>query len=208
MSIAAARSIDVEQNEEEEKKKPGRPRSNKSRRAILTATNKLLLQHSVRDLSIEAIAKKAKVGKTTIYRWWPNKVAVVLDAVLEQQGTLPNLPTAATFSESVSNQLGRFTRILKGKNGKAVMETLAEAQSDRDMLTLFYERFMLGHEQQLADLIDEGKAAGEFRQNIDTALAVDMIYGAVIYHFMSGAEMLDDMFIDQLPSESIRLLKA
>ena len=64
----------------------GRPRSEKSRAAILKATNSLLLHMSVQELSIEAIAKRAKVGKTTIYRWWPNKTAVVMDALASQPG--------------------------------------------------------------------------------------------------------------------------
>ena len=61
---------------EDEEKRRGRPRSETSKKSILNAVNRLLLHSSVKALSIEAIAKKAGVGKTTIYRWWPNKVAV------------------------------------------------------------------------------------------------------------------------------------
>ncbi len=74
MAQAALRKTDTQTAPTTQARK-GRPRSLKSKAAILKATNALLLHMSVQELSIEAIAKKAKVGKTTIYRWWPNKTA-------------------------------------------------------------------------------------------------------------------------------------
>ena len=73
--------------------KAGRPRSTKSRKSILEATRKLLTHQTMNELSIEAIAKKAGVGKTTIYRWWPNKAAVAMDAFLEQPGLQNIIPS-------------------------------------------------------------------------------------------------------------------
>ena len=98
-------------------------------------------------------------------------------------------------------------RLLKGKNGKILIEAMAEAQSDKEVLVTFYESFMLQHEQVLADLIEEGKESGEFRPDIETALAVDMIYGSIVYRLMSGAETLDTQFTSKLPEEAIHILK-
>ena len=97
-----------EQNIDESNARKGRPRSEKSRRAILKATNSLLLYTSVQDLSIEAIAKKAKVGKTTIYRWWPNKTAVVMDALMSQPGLQKPLPTPSNNADAVRMQLDKL----------------------------------------------------------------------------------------------------
>jgi AcrR family transcriptional regulator len=63
-----------------EKRPPGRPRSEESRQSILNSTLKLLKQDGFPELSIEAIAADANVGKTTVYRWWPTKAALVADA--------------------------------------------------------------------------------------------------------------------------------
>ena len=64
-----------------EKRAPGRPRSEESRQSILRSTLKLLKQEGgFSELSIEAIAADAGVGKTTVYRWWPTKAALVADA--------------------------------------------------------------------------------------------------------------------------------
>ncbi|MAM35137.1 MAG: TetR family transcriptional regulator [Micavibrio sp.] len=195
------------EKDEEQTRKRGRPRSQTSKNAILDATNRLLLHSSVQDLSIEGIAKKAGVGKTTIYRWWPHKVAIVLDALSHQLGKTPPLPTTSTKSDAVVKQLERFMRLLKGKNGKILIEAMAEAQSDKETLVTFYESFMLQHEQVLADLIEDGKASGEFRPDIETALAVDMIYGSIVYRLMSGAETLDSQFTSKLPNEALHILQ-
>ena len=206
MSNSAMKYHEPSSSDDQEKRR-GRPRSETSKKSILNAVNRLLLLTSVKDLSIEAIAKKAGVGKTTIYRWWPNKVAVVLDALLYQLGNTPALPTSATKAEAITNQLERFMRLLKGKNGKILIEVMAEAQANEETLTLFYENFMLQHEETLANLIEDGKENGEFRKEISTALAVDMIYGSIVYRLMSGAETLDQDFTTNLPLEALNILQ-
>src|SRR5262245_16203555 len=91
------------------KYRKGRPRSEKSRVSILKATNALLLHTSVQELSIEAIAKKARVGKTTIYRWWPNKTAVVMEALSSQPGMQEQEErTAKTNAEALEYQLEKL----------------------------------------------------------------------------------------------------
>ena len=191
MSNSAMKYHEPSSSDDQEKRR-GRPRSETSKKSILNAVNRLLLLTSVKDLSIEAIAKKAGVGKTTIYRWWPNKVAVVLDALLYQLGNTPALPTSATKAEAITNQLERFMRLLKGKNGKILIEVMAEAQAN---------------EETLANLIEDGKENGEFRKEISTALAVDMIYGSIVYRLMSGAETLDQDFTTNLPLEALNILQ-
>ncbi len=192
---------------EAESKISGRPRSEKSRNSIIDATNKMLLHMSVRDVSIEAIAKKAGVGKTTIYRWWPNKVGLILDAVSGPMGVLPAPVEGADPKDSLVKQLERFSRICRGRGGKIIAEIYAEAQGDPELQALFFEKFMLQHEEILASIIQTGKKSGVFRADIDTALAVDMIYGSVFYHLMSSPEPLDQNFSNNLIMESLRILK-
>ncbi len=186
----------------------GRPRSDKATKAILDSVHKLLLTTPVRDVSIEGIARKAKVGKTTIYRWWPSKVAIILDMLNTQMGDMTSMPRSDSHADAVAQFMDRFLRLVKGRNGKILIETLAEAQADANALTLFYERFMLQHEQKLAGLIEGGKKSGEFRQSIDTGMAVDMIMGAVVYRLQSGADTLDSEFVSDLPQQTVHLLSA
>ncbi len=222
MASSAARQISFEDHQdsqhsalsdvedsitEADAKVTGRPRSEKSKHSIIDATNKMLLHMSVRDVSIEAIAKKAGVGKTTIYRWWPNKVGLILDAVSGPMGVLPAPVESADPKDSLLKQLERFSRICRGRGGKIIAELYAEAQGDPELQALFFEKFMLQHEQILASIIQSGKKSGVFRQDLDTALAVDMIYGSVFYHLMSSPEPLDQNFSNNLIMESLRILK-
>jgi AcrR family transcriptional regulator len=61
---------------------PGRPRSERAHRAILQAANELLESEGFAAVTVEAIAERAGVSKATVYRWWPNRAAVVMDGFL------------------------------------------------------------------------------------------------------------------------------
>ncbi|MEK7802090.1 MAG: TetR/AcrR family transcriptional regulator [Pseudomonadota bacterium] len=184
----------------------GRPRSEKSMQAILDATNKMLLHAPVREVSIEAVAKKAGVGKTTIYRWWPNKVALILDAITGPMNVLPAPVSGGNAKDLLVKQMERFARICRGRGGKVIAEVYSEAQGNGELQSLFFQKFMLQHEEILASILDQGKVSGDFRATLDTPLAVDMIYGTVFYHLMSSPEPLDQNFTDKLIIESLRIV--
>lgn len=185
----------------------GRPRSEQVHQSILDATNKLLLHSPVREISIEAIAKKAGVGKTAIYRRWPNKIAIILDAISGPMGVIPAPVSGGNAKDLLVRQLERFARLTRGRGGKVIAEVMAEAQGDPEMTALFFQNFMVQHEEILASIIEQGKSSGDFRQGLDTALAVDMIYGAVFYRLMSTPDPLDHSFSDSLIMEALRILK-
>lgn len=185
----------------------GRPRSEKSMQAILDTTNKMLLMTSVRDMSIESVAKKAGVGKTTIYRWWPNKVALILDAISGPMSSLPAPVSGANPKDLLEKQLERFARICRGRGGKIIAEVYAESQGNEDTQALFFQKFMVHHEEVLANILEQGKASGDFRANLDTALTVDMIYGAFFYQLMSNPNPLDHGFANAMVMEALRMCK-
>lgn len=187
-------------------RKSGRPRCDMTREAILEATNKLLLHMSFSELSIEAIARKAGVGKTTIYRWWPNKLAVVVEAATSMLPEQIESAAALPLTTRIEKQLGYFSRCLKGRTGRVITEMFAGAQGDRDQLTIFYSGFMLAHEKALADLIEEGKQSGEIAQTLDLGHTVDYIYGSIFYHLMSSETQLEQDFVDKWCFNASRLI--
>lgn len=185
----------------------GRPRSEKSMQAILDSTNKLLLHSSVRDISIESVAKKAGVGKTTIYRWWPNKVALVLDAITGPLSVLPEPEDTRDPADALVRQIERFARLCRGRGGKIIAEVYAETQGDSDLQRIFFEKFMLSHEEVLVRTLERGMANGVFRKDLHIPLCVDMIYGAFFYHLMSSPSQLDQEFVNNLVINMLRFLR-
>jgi AcrR family transcriptional regulator len=194
-------------NENDDGYKPGRPRSEKARKAILDATRKLLTQMSMNELSIEAIAKKAKVGKTTIYRWWPSKAAVAMEAFLEQPGIQNIVPTTATASESIERQLESLIRQLRGQNGRIIAGIIAESQSDPAVLDLMYERFLKDRVGTLYASIERGLASGEFKK-IDSDIAIDIVMGPLFVRILNGGEGIDADFAARYPAQAVLALQA
>lgn len=186
--------------------KKGRPRSEKSRKAILNATNKLLLQTSVQELSIEAIAKKAKVGKTTIYRWWPNKTAVVMDALASQPGMQSPLPTASSHREAIVMQIDKLIRLVDGNNGQTIAQLFSEAQASEVSLKIFKDNLLEPLMDAIRYSIDEGQKNGEFRTDMSATLAIDMLCGPIFFRLMAHPKDLDEKFRNAYPKESIKIL--
>lgn len=194
--------------QEEKTFQPGRPRSEKSRKAILDATRKLLTHMPLSELSIEAIAKKAKVGKTTIYRWWPNKAAVAMEAFLEQPGVQNIVPTTANAADAVQKQLESLIRQLRGQNGRIIAGIIAESQGDNAVLDLLYEKFLRDRISPLHDHIENGKANGEFKSAINTEIALDMLVGPLFLRVLSGEHGIDNTFAENYPAQALLALKA
>ncbi|MEM6812098.1 MAG: TetR/AcrR family transcriptional regulator [Pseudomonadota bacterium] len=208
MTESVAHQIDdIQQDNNENAQSSGRPRSKKSEEAVLEATRKLLFQQSVQKISIEAIARKAGVGKTTIYRWWPNKLAVIIDAVLSQSIYNNTLTTPRNAVEAVNAQLDKLARQLKGKNGRLVVEILGEAQSDPETIQYFTKAFLQARYDTLYSYIEGGKKTGEFSKSIHTDSAIDIVMGPIFFRLLTGQEM-DDSFIDEMKTLLIKALQA
>ncbi|MBI4694701.1 MAG: TetR/AcrR family transcriptional regulator [Gammaproteobacteria bacterium] len=190
-----------------EKRTTGRPRCQVARKAILNATARLLEQTPLQNLAIENIAKEAGVGKATIYRWWPNKAAIVIDAFFEEVVPRTSFETAATASEIIARQLGRMIKVLSGHQGRIVAQIIAEGQSKPDVLEHFRSVFLRDRRAVVRGVIEKGIADGEFSPDLDLETAIDVVYGPVWYRLMVGHQPLDRAFAEALPKLSIAALK-
>ncbi len=204
----AAQYEEIIQDNVEPPTRKGRPRSEKSRKKILDSTNKLLLHMSVQELSIEAIAKKAKVGKTTIYRWWPNKAAVVMDALVNQPGMQTPMPVAQNNTQAIRMQIEKLTRLLHSNNGQTIAQLFSEAQGDEASLKIFEDGFLGPLIDAIEYSILQGQEDGEFRTDIDIKLAVDMICGPLFFRLLAHPQDFNDGFDKTYPMEALTFLQA
>src|SRR5271169_1348296 len=111
------------------KRLPGRPRSEQARQAIFRSTLRLLRRTGFPELTIEAIAAEANVGKTTVYRWWPNKGALVVDAFASSAEDKLRFPDTGSVQRDVSMQMQQVGSIFRSPRGKIVAALLGAGQS-------------------------------------------------------------------------------
>ncbi len=181
------------------KRPPGRPRSEESRRSILRSTLKLLKQHGgFAELSIEAIAADANVGKTTVYRWWPTKAALVADAFFASAEEELQFPNTGSVQRDMSLQMRRVIRIFRSERGKVVAALLAGGQSDPELLEAFRERFLWPKRRQAYQTLQRGIDRGELPAGSDLDLILDSLYGPIYMRFLIRHDKLDEGFVDDL----------
>lgn len=172
----------------------GRPRSEVSRLAVLDATRKLLGKSKVRDLTIEAIAQEAGVGKATIYRWWSNKNAVVIDTFISLMLPSTPEPNGRSAMDAMAKHLKLLVDQYRGEIGQLVAEILAEGQSDPVLREAFREQFFRKRRADVRDVVERGVRSGEFSADLDIDTVLDMLYGAVYFRLLMGHKPLDAQF--------------
>ena len=159
------------------KRSPGRPRSERSRQAILRSTLRLLQRTSFPELTIEAIAADAGVGKTTVYRWWPNKGALVVDAFASLTANKLHFPDTGSVYRDMSLQMNQFLGILRTRRGRLVAALLGAGQSDPELLKAFRERFLRPRRQEAYQTLRRGIERGELPAGLDLDLLLDTLRG-------------------------------
>ena len=180
------------------KRPPGRPRSENSRQSILRSTLKLLRRSSFADLSIEAIAADAKVGKTTVYRWWPNKGALVVDAFAASTEDELHFPDSGSVYRDMSLQMCQWLGVLRSPRGCIVRAILAAGQSDRELLDEFRKRLLRPRRQEAYHTLRRGIDRGELPRGLDLDLVLDILYGAIYMRFLIRHDELSERYIEEL----------
>ena len=181
------------------KRPPGRPRSEESRQSILRSTLKLLKQQGgFAELSIEAIAADANVGKTTVYRWWPTKAALVADAFSASADEELRFPNTGSVQSDMSLQMRRLIRIFRSRRGKVVAALLAGGQSDPELIEAFRDRFLWPRRKQAYQTLQRGIDRGELPADCDLDLVLDSLYGPIYMRFLIRHDKLEETFADAI----------
>jgi AcrR family transcriptional regulator len=187
----------------------GRPRSASSHRAIIAATQDLLVERPYRDVTVEGIAARAGVGKQTIYRWWPSKAALVLEAYLAGQDAVAPPGEQATVREDVRALLGWLIAVLaEPTGGRVVAGLVGDLPHDAVLAEGFHHDVVPARREAMLAALERGRACGEIRADADLALAVDSLHGAVFYRLLLSGEPLDAAFAELLANQVLAGLAA
>ena len=177
---------------------PGRPRSERAHRAILQAANDLLESEEFAAVTVEAIAERAGVSKATVYRWWPNRAAVVMDGFLSIVSSQVPFPHTGRAREDIRIHMRRLAEAFSGKIGSTVAALIAEGQSDPELAEALRSRWLSVRREEARDILGLGIERGELRDDIDPEVAVDVLYGPIYYRLLVGHAPLDNDFADAL----------
>jgi AcrR family transcriptional regulator len=169
----------------------GRPRDEAARAAILRSANTILEKKGIGGFTIEAVAARAGVAKTTIYRWWPSKGALAMAGFLAE--TAPKTPYPNTGSALVDliSQLRRVAAVYGGKTGRVLAAILAEGQRDPNTIAAFIEGYARPRREEAKAILSAGIERGELRAEIDLEATLDALYGPIYYRLLVPLAPLD-----------------
>ncbi|MFJ9716370.1 TetR/AcrR family transcriptional regulator [Streptomyces sp. NPDC101213] len=183
----------------------GRPRSAAADAAILSATRQALVELGWSRLTLGDVAARAGVAKTTLYRRWPGKNELVVDAVAELFGEL-ELPDRGSLAADIEGVVLRFAAILARPEARSgLMAVVAESTRDEALR----ERIRASVVEPQKDLVLEGRARAQARGELppetdpaEAARTVDLIFdvvaGAVVHRTLVSAEPADEAWVREL----------
>jgi AcrR family transcriptional regulator len=183
----------------------GRPPSEMaaSHAVIMDAVYALLQVKSVRDLTMEAVAKRAGVGKPTLYKWWPTKATLVLAMLCERMAPKLEKPTVLTAEESLRFRARSLIKAFNGPFGRIVAGLIAEGQSEPAVLQEFFDRWISPRRNATITDLQRGKDAGELRSETEPELLNDAIFGAIYYRMLLRSGPLTRRFGEDLVEQVI-----
>jgi AcrR family transcriptional regulator len=177
----------------------GRPRSQEAGRAILTATVELLAERGLAAMSIEEVAARAGVGKTTIYRRWPSKGLLALDAFVASFREEQAQPDTGTLRGDMLAALHAWVRaVTQTPMGPMLTGLIAEAQHDPELRGAWRDRVLEPLRQQNRTILDRAIARGEIDPSVDREVVLDLFFGAAEHRLLLGHLPMTDDFIAEV----------
>lgn len=184
--------------------KRGRPRNLETQKAILTASYDMLLESGFGAITVDKIAERAQVSKATIYKWWPNKAAVVMDGFLSAASARMPVPDTGSVFQDVLLHATNLARFMTSREGKMITELIGEGQLDGGLAEALQTRYIQPRRLEAGQLLERAVMRGELKEDVDIQLSLDLIYGPIFYRLLVTGETLDDGYMKNLVTSVFR----
>ena len=138
----------------------GRPRSAATTNAILQSAYTLMATTGLAATSIDAVARDSNVSKMTIYKWWPSREALLIDAFLHHASQMLPLPSTGTPADRLRRHASAYAKALQGEFGNVQLAVISECISNTGSAEIFYERYLHYRRTALVELIAAGQQDG------------------------------------------------
>jgi AcrR family transcriptional regulator len=194
-ALASRHGAELDGQVSTETPRRGRPRSERARHAILNAAADLLLLRGLDAVSMDAVAESAGVSKATIYRWWPSKQMLALDALLDwATAAAPPRDTGSLRGDVLALVRPWVREIRRRPFGRVIAAFVNEAQSDPEFADAYRTRFVEPRREAMRAVLARAAERGEVPVELDVEVALDLIYGAVYHRLLHGHAALTEHF--------------
>src|SRR6188472_2147045 len=172
-----------------------RPRSEEARRKALAAATDLILERGVSQLTIEEVASRSGVAKTTIYRHWPERGLLVLDTVRQCFGAVPTPDTGSLRGDLDAYFNGMVMADLSGPIGM-LMPSLIEAASRDSEIELLVDKVSQERQRPILDIVERAQVRGELPPELDPRVVVGTIVGPIVFRKLIWRQPLDAAYLE------------
>jgi AcrR family transcriptional regulator len=179
--------------------RPGRRRSEESRQAIIAAAVELTLEVGYAGLTIEGIAARSGAGKQTIYRWWPSKADVLLEALATKADLHIPVPDEGTYETDLrrfladSFGLGRQPQVVD-----LLRALMAEAQINAEFGERFRETFLRRRRDALGAILTHARDRGDLPPIPPPETVIDIVFGTLWYRILATRRTVDQQLVEEL----------
>ena len=163
--------------------------------SILQAVSDALAEGEYHQLTIEDVAARAGVGKSTIYRWWKHKSELVLDAFKQRTAGVFELDASQSLRSNLVQQLTLLVQALNHPVGRALLVVMA---NHRELAADFFQQYLLPRRKQTHQLIQQAIQRGELRADYPFDLMLDTLYGPIHYQIIFFNRIPDEHYIQNL----------
>ena len=176
--------------------------------AVLRAASELMQEVGLRSMTTEEISSRSGVSKATIYKWWPNKYAVAIEAFLSEMMADSPDPDTGSAHEDFRRVIRGLTHFYAGASGQIFAQLVGEGQSDRVVREELRLHLVTPRRELMRTIWDRGVARGELRSDVDREIAVDLLIGPALYRLLLGHAPLDEASADAHVDVAMRALTA
>jgi AcrR family transcriptional regulator len=178
------------------KVRAGRKRSEASRQAILQAAFALMEEVGFDRMSIEGVAARAGVGKTTIYRWWESRGVLAVEAFLTTVEPTIAFRDSGSARADILAQMQSLAALYRGSTGRFVCEMIGSSHSDPAMRRAFHDLFLAPRRDMAHTVFRRGQTSGEFRADTDPDAAIDALYSPIYYRLLASDGPIDQASVE------------
>lgn len=179
--------------------------ASKSRRAVVLATIDLIDRMSYPSVTIDAVARESGISKSTIYRHWSSRQALILEAYMHKTNELTMVEDTGNAIDDLRTYLRKLAHCLNfGGAASTISGLIVDALNDPDFAVDYRATILRERRRTFLLILRKGQQRGQIRPDVDVTAAVDAMYGAVHHRLLVSGHPIDDNFVNNLTDIVLR----